>query len=101
MNTIYKSAQGEIGWDDPNNCPLDSTLIKEAREVELAYFRKQGVYTKVPRSEALRRKAKVIQLRWVDTNKGDSERPNVRARLVGKEFRTTWRTLLQRVRWRP
>ena len=30
----------------------------------------------------------MIQLRWVDTNKGDSECPNVRARLVGKECRT-------------
>ena len=25
---------------------------------------------------------------WIDTNKGDSENPNVRCRLVGKEFRT-------------
>ena len=84
LSTIYKTAQGELGWDDPNNCPLDIELIRGAREVEIAYFRKQGVYTKVPRSEALRRKAKIIQLRWVDTNKGDSECPNVRARLVGK-----------------
>ena len=63
-------------------------MIRAARQVEIAYFRKQGVYTKVPRSEALRSRAKIIQLRWGDTNKGDLESPNVRARLVGKEFRT-------------
>ena len=25
---------------------------------------------------------------WIDTNQGDAEHPNVRCRLVGKEFRT-------------
>ena len=71
LNTIYRSAEGEIGWDDPNNCPLDAKLIRQARQVELAYFRRQGVYTKVARSEALRSRAKVIQLRCVDANNGD------------------------------
>ena len=33
-------------------------------------------------------KAKIIQLRWVDTNKGVSETPSVIARLIGKEFKT-------------
>ena len=27
LRTIYKTAQGELGWDDPNNCPLDLELI--------------------------------------------------------------------------
>ena len=49
LSTIYNSAQDELGWDDLNNCPLDIELIRKAREVKIAYFRKQGVYTKLPR----------------------------------------------------
>ena len=31
---------------------------------------------------------KVIGVRWVDVNKGDSEKPDMRSRLVGQEFNT-------------
>ena len=69
LNTSYRSAQGEIGLDDPNNCLLNANLIRDEGEVELAYFGKQGVYTKLPRSAVFRSNAKMFQLRWVDTNK--------------------------------
>ena len=45
-----------------------------------------GVYIKVPRSCA--GGSKVITTRWIDTNKGDQEKPNYRARLVGREIKT-------------
>ena len=31
---------------------------------------------------------KVIGVRWVDVNKGDLEKPDMRTRLVGQEFNT-------------
>jgi hypothetical protein len=31
---------------------------------------------------------KIIGVRWVDVNKGDSEKPDMRSRLVGQEFNT-------------
>ena len=31
---------------------------------------------------------KIIDVRWIDTNKGDSENPNYRSRLVGRELNT-------------
>ena len=31
---------------------------------------------------------KIISTRWIDTNKGDSENPNYRSRLVGREIKT-------------
>ena len=34
---------------------------------------------------------KVITTRWLDTNKGDSEKPNLRSRLVGRELALTKR----------
>ena len=60
LDTKYRGAQSEVGWDDPNDCPLDAGLIRKARQIEIDYFRKQGVYIKVPRSEALWNKAKII-----------------------------------------
>ena len=58
----------------------------EARRLELEFFRKMGVYAKVPRSMAGNNK--VITTRWIDTDKGDAENPNYRARLVGREIKT-------------
>ena len=31
-----------------------------------------------------------IQVKWIDTNKGDDERPNYRSRLVAMEVRKPW-----------
>ena len=44
------------------------------------------MYDKIPRTQAARNKWKVVQVRWIDINKGDDENPNYRSRLVGKEF---------------
>ena len=43
-------------------------------------------YEKVPRSQADGRK--VITTRWVDVGKGDEERQNYTAGLVGRELKT-------------
>ena len=58
----------------------------EARRFELEFFRKMGVYTKVPRSQA--GDSKVITTKWIDTGKGDADAPNYRARAVGREIKT-------------
>ena len=49
------------------------------------------MYHKVPRSEAWGRK--IIRTKWLDVNKGDKERPNYRARLVGCELKLKDRRL--------
>ena len=38
------------------------------------------------RSEAARRGIPVIGTRWIDVNKGDQTKPNLRSRLVAQEF---------------
>ena len=60
----------------------------EARQLEMDFFRRMGVYSKVDRGEVAKAGAKVITTRWVDTNKGDLVNPNYRARLVGREMKT-------------
>ena len=48
-----------------------------------------GVWAeRLPKHVAKSRGGKIIKGRWVDTNKGDSTKPDYRARFVGKEFNT-------------
>ena len=71
-----------------NGAWLRTDLVQEARRVELDWIKRQGIYTKVPLEVCLQEtKAKPISLRWIDTNKGDDERPYYRSRLVAREIK--------------
>ena len=61
-------------------------LVKAARQVEMGYVRKFGVYDYTTRAEQELCLGKIIGVRWVDVNKGDSEEPEYRSRLVGREL---------------
>ena len=68
---------------------LDPARMIKARKEEIEYFRQMGVYEKVDIAECYRETGKApIGVRWVDINKGDSEHPLYRSRLVAKEFNT-------------
>ena len=80
---------GLIAFDDVSGQELKPELMVKARREEIAYFREMGVYEKVDLAEAWQAIGKgPIAVRWVDINKGDSEHPNYRSRLVGREFNT-------------
>jgi hypothetical protein len=76
----------EVAWDDVTNAELIPELVKKAREVEMGYFAKWGVYEYATHADQQRTMGKIIGVRWVDVNKGDSEEPEYRSRLVGREF---------------
>ena len=57
--------------DDVTGAQLDAKMVKQARQVEMEYFRRMGVYKKIPRHAMLQRGGKTIQTRWIDVNKGD------------------------------
>ena len=84
----YKNKKGDVSsvlaWDDLTHMKLDAGKVKEARPKEVGYIRDKRVYDKIPRTQAVRNKWKVVQVRWIDINKGDDENPNYRSRLVGK-----------------
>ena len=67
-------------------------------------FQKLGVYDYATVAEQQRRPGKIIGVRWVDMNKGDSEDPEFPSRLVGREFavgKDDALYMLQLVFWRP
>ena len=86
LNTLYETDLGIRAWDDPNKVELNAEEVMKARGIEMDFFKKRGVYRKVLRIEAIKKGAKIIKLKWIDTNKGDTENPNYRSRLVGMEF---------------
>ena len=80
---------GMVAFDDVSGQELVPALMVKARRDEIDYFRKMGVYEKVDIGECWNITGKApIAVRWVDINKGDSQNPNYRSRLVGKEFKT-------------
>ncbi len=70
--------------DDVTGAPLNKSRAIMARKLEIDFFRRMGVYTKVAREKHM----KVITTRWLDVNKGDEAQPDYRARLVGREIAT-------------
>ena len=69
--------------DDTTGIQLEKTKAIAARRLEIEYFKKMGVYSKVKREYWMR----TITTRWLDTNKGDGLNPNYRARLVAREIK--------------
>ena len=44
------------------------------------------MYDQIPRAQAVRNKWKIVQVKWIDINKGGDDNYNHPSRLVGKEF---------------
>ena len=77
MNALHRG----VGTDDVSGDPLKGEMVLAARKLELEFFEKMGVYTRVTRAEAhASGKGKIIQGRWIDVNKGSSEIPDYRSR---------------------
>ena len=86
MCSLYERGGMPEAWDDVNNVFLDPEEVKKARAVEMDFFRKFGVYKRVPKSRIKELNGKFISTKWLDTNKGDKDNPNHRSRLVGREY---------------
>ena len=86
MSALYDRQGMPEAWDDMNNVFLDPAMVVAAREVEMSFFKKLGVYKRVPRSRVQELGGKMVSVKWLDTNKGDRAAPNYRSRLVAREF---------------
>ena len=74
----------EMVADDVKKGSIPIRLVNQAKTEEQKYIKKMKVLDVVDRKEASR--SKVIRTKWVVTNKGTPEKPNVRARWVAQEY---------------
>ncbi|CAK0886283.1 unnamed protein product [Prorocentrum cordatum] len=75
-------------WDDVNGVWLDPQMVQEARRLEVEWLHKLDVYEKRTIEECRSVTGQPpIKLMWIDTNKGDHEKPNYRSRIVVREKR--------------
>ena len=71
-------------WDSVNGGYLETNRVRAARQEEVDWVRKSDLFGAVPRPEATHTP---IDLKWVDTNKGDGLNPNYRSRLVLRDIK--------------
>ncbi len=74
-------------YDDISGALLNPEKVRKARAEEMEYFKRMHVYDVVNRSAAVQAGKKIIGVRWIDINKGDTINENYRSRFVGKEFK--------------
>ena len=80
---------GKEYLDEKTGDVLDPKLAREARLEEIDYMKnKIDLYDEVLIEEAIEQTGKMpISTKWVDVNKGTSEKPDVRCRLVARDFK--------------
>ena len=78
----------EVAYDDVHGGTLPTYLVKSARKKELRYLQERSVYRYATVADCLRCTGrKPLGLKWIDTNKGSVNAPEVRSRLVCQEIR--------------
>ena len=87
--TVEEDNQEELeeAWDDVLGACLEPKAVRAARMEEVEYIHKVNLYTKVPVTECRAKTGKSpISVRWIDMNKGDTEKPDYRSRMVAREI---------------
>ncbi|CAK0906615.1 unnamed protein product, partial [Prorocentrum cordatum] len=75
-------------WDDVNGGWLDPAGARAARQEELAWMKHREVFEPSDEETCRRLTGRApLRTRWVDTNKGDEQRPKHRSRLVAMEIK--------------
>ena len=68
--------------------PLDSEQVREARREELDFMEKLGVWEWASWEECIEKTGKPpVTTKWVDVDKGRNGKPEVRSRLVARDFK--------------
>ena len=77
----------EEAWDDVKGGKLRLEDLRKARKEEVGYMVNRGIWEVVPVSRCWAETGKKpLGFRWVDTNKGTEVQPDVRCRLVARDF---------------
>ena len=79
---------GEDCIDLKTGTKIDPQLAAEARVEEVRYMEKIRLYEEVPVEECWTRTGRPpVSTKWVDVNKGTEEEPDIRCRLVARDFK--------------
>ena len=62
-------------WDDVSGMELELKRVKQARQEEMRFFEKRKAYTRCKRDRVAAEEGKLIDVRWIDVNKGDERQP--------------------------
>ncbi|CAE8585163.1 unnamed protein product [Polarella glacialis] len=78
-------------FDATTGKAIDPKLVAEARALELDYIRRCNVYRFVPWGLAKANTGRPpVKAKWVDTDKGDELRPNIRCQRLAVEIKRSW-----------
>ena len=83
---LHETGRHSTAWDDATVMELDVGGVMKAREVEMQFFEEMNAYSRCPRECAVNENGKIIDLKWIDINIGDSAKPLYRSRLVGRVY---------------
>ena len=76
-------------WDDVNMKTLDLKDVRIARHEEVAYMKARNIWRVVDADEAWAKTGRgPVSVRWVDADKGAEGMPNIRCRLVARDFKS-------------
>ena len=74
--------------DNISGVPLDPKLVEEGRREEMEFLRQLGAYRIDSKARCREESGRdPVPMVWVDVNKGDEQKPNVRCRLCVAETR--------------
>jgi hypothetical protein len=92
--TVEEADPTEAWWgqfkDEVTGASLPPQAVHEARSLEVEYMHKLKVYVGSTAEEMKADGCRAIPTRWLDVNKGDASRIEIRSRLVAQE--TQWRS---------
>ena len=78
-----------VYYDNVTGASLPSEMCEEAMELEIKYMKEMNVYTPSEHGAVKEQGLTPIGTRWLFTNKGDTEHPFIRTRLVARETKST------------
>ena len=79
----------QVYSDSVTGASLPSKLCEEAMQLKIKYMKEMNVYTPCEHGVVKEQGLTPIRTGWVFTNKGDTEHPFIRARLVAQETKRT------------
>jgi hypothetical protein len=78
----------EVAWGDVHGGEISVADLRTARREEVDFMMGRHIWTEVPEGECWSKTGKApVSVRWVDVNKGSQESPEIRCRLVARDFK--------------